>query len=64
MYTFNPLSLSLDWMTTVVAATYRNMESGKSYKTTYMMMVKGSKRRPFIFVFRENIVLYNSYQAD
>ena len=32
-------------------------------KTTYMTMVKGSERRPFIFIFRLNIVLHNSYQV-
>ena len=29
-----------------------------------MMRVKGSERRPFAFIFRLNIVLRNSYQAD
>ena len=33
-------------------------------KTTYMTMVKGSERRPFIFIFRLNIVLHDSYQVD
>ena len=28
------------------------------------MRVKGSERRPFIFIFRLNIVLRDSYQAD
>ena len=32
-------------------------------KNTYMARVKGSERRPFIFVFRFNIVLHGSYQA-
>ena len=40
------------------------MESGKSCKTTYMMRVKGSERRPFSFIFRLNIVLRDLYQAD
>ena len=39
------------------------MESGQSCKTTYMMKVKGSERRPF-FIFRLNIVLRDLYQAD
>ena len=29
-----------------------------------MIGVKGSERRPFISIFRLNIVLCNSYQAD
>ena len=28
------------------------------------MRVKASERRPFIFIFRLNIVLHNSYKAD
>ena len=34
------------------------------YKTTYMTRVKRSERRPFIFIFRLNIVLHDSYQVD
>ena len=33
-------------------------------KTTYMTRVKASERRSFIFIFRLNIVLYDSYQVD
>ena len=33
-------------------------------KTTYMTSVKESERRPFIFIFRLNIVLFDSYQVD
>ena len=40
------------------------MESRQSSKTSYMMMVKGSERRPLIFIFRLSIVLHDSYQAD
>ena len=29
-----------------------------------MMRVKGSERRPFVFIFKLNIVLCDSYQAD
>ena len=29
-----------------------------------MIRVKGSERRSFIFIFRLNIVLHDSYQAD
>ena len=29
-----------------------------------MIRVKGSETRPFIFIFRSNIVLCDSYQAD
>ena len=36
---------------------------GKSYKITNMIRVKGSEKRPFIFVFWLNIVLCDSYQA-
>ena len=39
-----------------------NMERGKSCKIT--SMIKGSERRPFVFIFRLNIDLYNSYQAN
>ena len=48
----------------MVATTYRNMESGQSCKITNMTRAKGSERRPFIFIFRLNIVLHDSYQAD
>ena len=60
--TFNLLLLS--WVTTLVATTNRSMVSGQSCKTTYMTMVKASETRPFIFIFRLNIVLHDSYQAD
>ena len=43
---------------------YRNMEKRKSCKITNMIRVKGSERRPFIFIFRLNIVLPSSYQVD
>ena len=32
-------------------------------KTTYMTRVKGSERRPIIFIFRLNIILHDSYQV-
>ena len=64
LYTFNPLSSSSKWVTTLVATTYRNMENGQSWKTTYMTMVRWLERAPFIFVFKLNVVLQNSYQAD
>ena len=48
----------------MVATTYRNMESGTSGKITNMARVKGSRRRPFIFIFRLNIVLPELYQSD
>ena len=48
----------------MVATTYRNMESGQSCKITNMTRAKGSERIPFIFIFRLNIVLHDSYQAD
>ena len=47
----------------LVVSTYRNMERGRSCKITNIR-VKGSERRPFIFVFRLNIVLRDSYQAN
>ena len=48
----------------LVATTYTNMQRGKSSKITNMIRVKGSERRPFIFISRLNIVLCDSYQAD
>ena len=36
----------------------------KSFKITNMIRVKGSERRPFIFISRLNIVQHDSYQAD
>ena len=44
---------------TLVVTTCRNMERGKSCKITKMIRVKGSERRPSIFVFR-----FNSFQRD
>ena len=64
MYTIYLLSLSLKWVTVLVATTNRNMESGQSHKTTYKMRVKRSERKPFVFIFKLNIVLCDSYQAD
>ena len=64
LYTFNSLSLSLKWVSTLVTATYRNMESGQQPKTSYMMKVNGLERRPFIFIFRLDIVLHDLYQVD
>ena len=41
------------------------MERRKSCKTTYLHDEgKGSEKRPLIFIFRLNIVLHDSYQAD
>ena len=40
------------------------MERGKSCKITNMIRVKGSERRPFVFISRLNIVQHDSYQAD
>ena len=50
---------------TLVETTYREKrgEREKSCKLTNLMRVKGSERRPFIFIFRLNIVLCDSYQA-
>ena len=64
LYTFYLLSLSLKWVTVLVATTNRNMESGQSRKTTYMMRLKRSERRPFVFIFKLNVVLCDSFQAD
>ena len=33
-------------------------------KTTCMTKIKGSQRRSFIFIFRLNIILHDSYQVD
>ena len=51
-------------MTTLVATTYRNMESKQSFKTTYMMRIRELGWRPSFLIFRWNIVLRDSYQAD
>ena len=61
MYAFNLLSLSSKWVTTLVATTYKNMESAQSYKNTSMIMVKDSKWRPFTF-FRLNVVLQQKWK--
>ena len=45
------------------ATTYRNIKREKSCKITNIR-VKGLERRPFIFIFRLNTVLRDSYQAD
>ena len=51
-------------MTSVAnATTCRNTKRGKSCKIINIR-VKGSERRPFIFIFRLNVVLRNSYQAN
>ena len=42
----------------------RNMESRQSCQTIYMMRVKGPVRKQFLFIFRLNTVLHNSYQPD
>ena len=47
----------------LVATTYRNMV-GQSCKITNMKRVKGSERRPFIFIFKLSITLHDSHQAD
>ena len=49
---------------TLVTTTKRNMESGQSCKIINMIRVKGSERKLFVFIFRLNIVLHDSYQAD
>ena len=64
LYTFNPLSLLLKWVMILVTTTYRNMEKEKSCKTINKIRVNGSKRRPFIIIFRSIIVLCDSYQTD
>ena len=61
LYTFNPLSLLLKWVMTLVE---RNVETEKSCKITNMIRVKVSERRPFIFISRLNIVQRDSCQAD
>ena len=62
--TFNPLPLSLKWVMTLATTTKRNMESGQFCKITNMIRVKGSERKLFVFIFRLNIILHDSYQAD
>ena len=53
--TFNPLPLLLKWVTTLTGTTYRNMENRKSCRTTYMVRIKESERRPF-FKFLDGIM--------
>ena len=60
---FNPVTLSLKWVTILVATTNRNMECGQSCKITCMMRVKGSERRPFMLIFRLNIVLHHWFSS-
>ena len=66
LYTFNLLSLSLKWVMILVEKTYREKrgEREKSCKITNMIRVKGSEKRPFIFISRLNIVQPDPYQAD
>ena len=68
LFTFNPLSLSLKWVMTLVETTYREKrgerEREKSCKMTNMIRVKGSERRPLIFISRFNIARRDSCQAD
>ena len=45
LYTLNPLSLLMNWVTTFDKATYRTMESRESCKTTYMIRIKESDER-------------------
>ena len=59
LYTIN--RLSLPWLK---QHTERNVEKEKSCKITNMIRVKGSERRPFIFISRLNIVQRDSYQTD
>ena len=49
---------------TLVETTCREKRREKSCKITNMIRVKGSERRPFIFISRLNIVQRDSYQAD
>ena len=49
---------------TLVATTFRNMESRQSCKITNMTRVKGLERRPIFFTFKMIIVLHDLYQAD
>ena len=57
------MSLLLKWVMTLVE-TERNVEREKSCNITNLMRVKGSERRPFIFISRLNIVQHDSYQTD
>ena len=59
LYTFNPLSLSMQWVMTLVGRTKRNMEKCQSWKNTSMTRAKRSERRPFIFIFRLIFVLHD-----
>ena len=54
----------MKWVMTLVETTYREKRGEKSCKISNLMRVKGSERRPFIFISRLNIVQRDSYQAD
>ena len=47
LYTLSLLSLLINWVTTFFEATYRTMESRQSCKTSYMIRIKESDKRPF-----------------
>ena len=49
---------------TLIATTYKNNEREKTCKIINMIRVKGEKRIPFYLIFRLNIVLCDSCQAD
>ena len=55
--TFNPLPFLLKWVMTLVGTTYRKMKSRQSCRSTYMMRIKESERRPF-FKFLDEILFY------
>ena len=65
LYTFNPLSLSLKWVMTLVETTYREKGGERQVLQNYQHdRVNGSERTPFIFISRLNITQHDSHQAD
>ena len=63
LYTFNPVSLSLKWVTTLVATLWRNMESKQPAKLPTWWGSRGQRGDHF-FIFRLNFVLHDSDQVD
>ena len=66
LHTFNPLSLSLKSVGDDLGCKCNNIQKHEKREVlqNYQYKSKGVRRRPFIFNFRLNIVLRDSYQAN
>ena len=66
LHTFNPLSLSLKSVDDDLDCKCNNIQKHEKREVlqNYQYKSKGVRRRPFIFNFRLNIVLRDSYQAN